>query len=64
MTTDYSITWQYIVKRMEEKYGLKPDSTEKIEFGKIECYIERIWDEYVDKLDAYYAIVKNKGVRP
>lgn len=52
MTQDYSITWQYIVEKMKEKYGIQPDSTEKFSFGEIKAYLECIWDEYFDKL--YY----------
>ena len=46
MTQDYSITWQYIVEKMKEKYGIQPDSTEKLSFGEIEAYLEYIWNEY------------------
>lgn len=54
MLQDYSITWQYIVETMKEKYGIQPDSTEKFSMREIEAYIETIWEEYVDKLDDYY----------
>jgi len=54
MTQDYSITWQYIVEKMKEKYGIQPDSTEKLSFGEIEAYLEYIWNEYFDKLKEDY----------
>ena len=47
---DYSISWQYIVNRMEQKYGIKPDSTEKCSYGDIKRYMDEIWDEYFEML--------------
>jgi len=47
---DYSISWQYIVNRMEQKYGIKPDSTEKYSYGDIRHYMDGIWDEYFEML--------------
>lgn len=52
---DYSINWKYIVDKMEEKFVLKPDSTEKLSMGEIERKIEKIWGEYVDILEKKYA---------
>lgn len=52
---DYSLNWKYIVDKMEEKFGLKPDSTEKLSMGDIQRKIEEIWVEYVDILDEKYA---------
>lgn len=52
---DYSLNWKYIVDKMEEKFGLKPDSTEKLSMGDIQRKIEKIWEEYVDILDEKYA---------
>ena len=52
---DYSLNWKYIVDKMEEKFGLKPDSTEKLSMGDIQRKIEKIWVEYVDILDEKYA---------
>ena len=52
---DYTINWKYIVDKMEEKFGLKPDSTEKLSMGDIQRKIEKIWEEYVDILDEKYA---------
>ncbi len=51
---DYTLNWKYIVDKMEEKFGLKPDSTEKLSMGEIERKIEEIWVEYVDILDKKY----------
>lgn len=50
---DYTITWDYIVSRMESKFGLRSDNTEPLSFGEIEKYIEDIWKEYFDKLYEY-----------
>lgn len=55
---DYSINWKYIVDKMEEKFGLKPDSTEKLSMGEIDRKIEEIWGEYVDILDKKYVEAK------
>lgn len=52
---DYSITWSYIVEKMSEKCGIKPDSTDKISMGEIERRIEDIWSEYCDVLDDKYS---------
>ena len=43
---DYSITWGYIVKKMEEDYGLSPKSEEPFAFGDLVRYVNYIWDEY------------------
>lgn len=61
--TDYSISWQYIVLAMEERFGIAPGSSKKISMGKIERCIETIWNEYVDKIDEQHAIrkVENKN---
>ena len=47
---DYSISWSYIVKEMEQKFGLKSDSEEKFPFGVLQRFTEKIWNEYFDKL--------------
>lgn len=60
MQKDYSITWQYIVKTMEEKYGLAPDSTVKHPMERIEQFTESIWDDYCDTLDWYYENVQKE----
>lgn len=46
--TDYSITWGYIVSRMESLYGISPDSEEKVAFGEIEKNMAYIWQEYFE----------------
>ena len=46
MKFDYSITWAYIVSRMQSKYGFSPDNEEKLSFGELEAYIGDIWSEY------------------
>ena len=47
---DYSLTWEYIVKQMREKYGIKIDSTEHFSKREITKYIEGIWDEYFEQI--------------
>ena len=51
MVDDYRITWDYIVDRMESKYGFKPDNEEKCSFGELMKYLSDIWEEYVDILN-------------
>lgn len=43
---DYTISWAYIVNRMEERYDMSPDNEEKMAFGDIEKYLSEIWAEY------------------
>lgn len=45
---DYTITWGYIVSRMESLYGIKPDDEERVAFGDIEKRINYIWQEYFE----------------
>lgn len=47
---DYSISWGYIVSRMESLYGISPDDEEKVAFGEIEKHIAYIWQEYFEML--------------
>lgn len=47
---DYSISWGYIVSRMESLYGIEPDSEEKVAYGDIERRINYIWQEYFEML--------------
>lgn len=42
---DYSISWGSIVKHMEEKNNIPPDSDEKFSLGEIIAMIEEIWEE-------------------
>lgn len=53
MTFDYSITWAYIVSRMQSKYGFSPDNEERISFGELEAYIGDIWSEYYEVLHSH-----------
>lgn len=39
---DYTITWQYLIEKMKEKYGISPDSTERFSLGEIEYKLECI----------------------
>ena len=48
--SDYSISWGYIVSRMESLYGIKPDSEEKVAYGDIERHMNYIWQEYFEIL--------------
>lgn len=50
MKVDYSISWGYIVSRMESLYGTTPDSEEKFAMGDIERRINYIWQEYFEML--------------
>lgn len=45
---DYSITWKFIVDKMEERFGIAPDSTEKFSMGEIELRLEEIWTEFFE----------------
>lgn len=47
---DYTISWSYIVNRMESLYGISPDSEEKYSFGELEKHINYIWHEYFEIL--------------
>ena len=47
---DYSISWGYIVSRMESLYGIGPDSEEKVAYGNIERRMNYIWQEYFEML--------------
>ena len=46
--SDYSISWGYIVSRMESLYGISPDNKEKVALGEIENRIAYIWAEKFD----------------
>lgn len=46
--TDCSITWNYIVQRMKDKFGINIDNDEKLSMSEIQAYIDDIWDEYVE----------------
>lgn len=48
--SDYSISWGYIVSRMESLYGISPDNEEKVAYGDIERRMNYIWQEYFEIL--------------
>jgi len=48
--SDYSISWAYIVSRMESLYGIAPDNEEKVAYGDIERRMNYIWQEYFEIL--------------
>lgn len=43
---DYCITWGYICSKMEQRFGIKTDSSQKFSMGEIRKYLNCIWDEY------------------
>lgn len=47
---DYSISWAYIVSRMEKLYGISPDNEEKVAYCEIEKHLAYIWQEYFEIL--------------
>ena len=51
MRSDCSITWGYIVNKMEKKFGIAPDSNAKYSMGEIDKMIETIWLEFIDSDD-------------
>lgn len=54
MMEDYTITWQYLVEKMKEKYDIQLNSTERFSFGEIEYKLGCIWREYVDSFNKKY----------
>ena len=50
--SDYSISWGYIVSRMESLYGISPNSNDKVAYGEIEQKLKNIWQEYFERLYA------------
>lgn len=47
---DYSISWAYIVSRMESLYGISPNNEDKVPYGEIEKHMNYIWQEYFEIL--------------
>lgn len=47
---DYSISWAYIVSRMESLYGISPNNEDKVAFHEIEKHMNYIWEEYFEIL--------------
>lgn len=47
---DYTISWGYIVKRMQEKFGVAPDDFVRVSYAEIRGMIEQIWTEYFLKI--------------
>lgn len=41
----HTLTWGYIVQKLEEKYGIRLDSDERFSFKEITLYIEDLYDE-------------------
>lgn len=51
-SSDYSISWGYIVSRMESLYGIPPNSEDKVAYCEIERKLNAIWQEYFEILYA------------
>lgn len=49
---DFTISWRYIIERMESRFGIKPDDETKVPFGELETKFLGIWGEYVDAIVA------------
>lgn len=47
---DYSISWGYIVARMESLYGISSDDDNRVAYGDIEKRMNYIWQEYFEML--------------
>lgn len=47
MKDDYSITWEFVIRKMEEVYGIKPDSELRLSLGEILRRINYIWERCV-----------------
>lgn len=45
---DYSITWAYIVSRMESLYGITPNNEDEVAFWEIEKCLQNIWNEFFE----------------
>ena len=43
---DYSITWKYIVDKMEKKYNYPPDSEKEEAMGTFIHLLNRVWDDF------------------
>lgn len=41
----HTLTWGYIVRKLDEKYGIRLDSDERFSFKEITLYIEDLYDE-------------------
>lgn len=50
---DYSITWKYIVNKMEEN-GISPDDETKRAFFEYEIMIENVWNKFIDDMEEHY----------
>ena len=46
----FSISWSYIVQKMEEKFGITPNSHVKYSFYEIKSFLNDIWDQYADEV--------------
>lgn len=41
-----TLTWNYIVEQMKEKYGIRIEYEEQLDLLEIEAYIEKIFNDY------------------
>ena len=48
--SDYSVSWGYIVSRMESLYGISSDDDNRVAYGDIERRMNYIWQEYFEML--------------
>lgn len=48
-SNDYSITWAYIVKKMEEEYDIGPKSERLFAFADLVRYMNYIWGDYCNE---------------
>lgn len=49
MRQDCCISWGYIVRKMEEKFGIEPSSDDEYAMCELEKCIDIIWNEFIDK---------------
>lgn len=47
---NYTITWQYIVEKMEEKYNISPKSIQPFAYGELTRCLDKIWSEYFQNI--------------
>ena len=46
MKQSLTLTWDYIVEQMKEKYGIRIESDEQFSLFEIEACIEKIFNDY------------------
>lgn len=54
MAEDYSISWNYIVSRMETRFGISPSNNKDYSLYDLKSRIDLIWDEYFEHLKKKY----------